>query len=141
MTEVEAKKFLAVDAQPTYFIGWSVLEHKQSDWTGFNPKQVNLYQSPRQQNGGLSGLDLQKELARALILNGNVLDYLLSQPRIIPEEWECKKIFFAGTVYQNCHGDYFIRYLIGCRHNWFWGYQNLEDKISADSYVAIGFCP
>ena len=139
--EVEVKKFLAFDTPPTYFVGWSVLAHKQNDWTGFSPKQVNLYQSPRQKNGGLSGLDLQRELATALILNGNVLDYLLSQSQIIPEEWECKKILFTGTVYQNCHGDYFIRYLIGCRHNWFWGYQNLEDKVPADSYVAIGIGP
>lgn len=139
--EVKARRILTVDAEPMLFVGWSVLEHKHNDWTGFNPKQVNLYQSPRQQNGDLSGLDLQKELATALILNGNVLDYLFSQPRIIPEEWECKKIFFTGTVYQNCYGDYFIRYLIGCQHNWFWDYQNLKDKVSTDSYVAIRISP
>jgi hypothetical protein len=81
--------------------------HGQVDAT-----KLGLYLSEEQKNGSaIQGHDLRKELEGKPVLPANVLDHLLKHPRLIPEEWKSKDVFFWGTVYRSRRGHLCVRYL------------------------------
>ena len=56
-----------------------------------------LHLDKGQQNGKwIVGNALRKVLAGKPVLNANVLDYLLANSHLIPEEWKGKATFFWG---------------------------------------------
>ncbi len=65
-------------------------------------------------------------------LNVNVLDYLLANPSLIPEEWKGKNVFFRGTIDRNSDGLLYGR----CLH-WFgseWS-SSLDWLVGSEVYV------
>ena len=112
--------------------GWTVDEHQKGGQWKFDPKQVEFYLSSGQKgddNKAIEGYKLRKELAGKPVLNANVLDYLLKNPHLIPEEWKkdgqgnTRYIFFWGTVYRNRDGDLFVRYLYWYHGGWHRSYR------------------
>ncbi|MDO8633009.1 MAG: hypothetical protein Q7K38_00455, partial [Candidatus Wildermuthbacteria bacterium] len=61
-----------------------------------------------------------KELAGKPVMNANVLDYLLKNPHLIPDEWKGKYLFFWGTVYRGSVGCLYVRYLCWRGVRWGW---------------------
>ena len=115
------------DADPFVPSGWTVESHQQGGQLVFDHAKVTLYLSNKQQNGGyISGNDLRKELRRKRTLNANVLDYLLKNPHLIPEEWKGKYIFFWGTIYRYSDGGLCVRYLCFHGGGWRWLYGWLD---------------
>ncbi|MEX0930484.1 MAG: hypothetical protein WDZ79_02270 [Candidatus Paceibacterota bacterium] len=103
------------DADPFVPGNWTVEEHQkggQFKWDK-NAQKDALYLSKGQTTGSkyIEGNKLRKELADKPVLNANVLDYLLVNPHLIPEEWKGKLVFFWGTVYRNQRGRLCVRYL------------------------------
>ena len=89
-----------------------VVSHQRDGRFVFDPTKIKLYLSPNQKNGKfIKGEQLQTELANESVLNANILDYLLANPIIIPDEWKGKCIFFWGTVYRGSRGGLYVRYL------------------------------
>lgn len=102
--------------------GWAIVE-KRVNGLYVNGRKVVLYLSRRQQNGRLlKGYDLREELTDKPVLNANLLDALYDNPRLIPEEWKGKAIFFWGTIYRNSHGDLYVRCLCWDDGSWPWYY-------------------
>ncbi|MEI6835703.1 MAG: hypothetical protein WCK59_02620 [Candidatus Falkowbacteria bacterium] len=82
---------------------WIVEEHLgywSLDSIRFKASEIILFPGPNDRIA--NGYDLRTELSRGnkLILNGNVLDWLLANQEYIPEEWKGKYIHFLGTVYR-----------------------------------------
>ncbi|MFA6253597.1 MAG: hypothetical protein WC687_05055 [Patescibacteria group bacterium] len=110
------------DAAPFQPNGWSVEKHIKAGQFEWNPTKVKLYLAKSQKPGKLvEGNKLRKELEGQLVLNANVLDYLLAHPELIPDEWKGKAIFFWGTIYRNADGHLFVRYLCWVDGGWDWG--------------------
>lgn len=110
------------DASPYVPDGWKVEEHQKGGQFKFDAAQVQLFLAEGQQNGKvLEGNKLRKDLADKLVLNANVLDYLLANPHLIPEEWKGKYVFFWGTVYRSSDGNLCVRYLGWFGGRWRWG--------------------
>ncbi|MFI5260286.1 MAG: hypothetical protein ACHQU0_00630 [Candidatus Paceibacteria bacterium] len=109
------------DASPYVPDGWKVEEHQKGGQFKFDASQIELYLSAAQKKGSIEGNKLRKELAGKLVLNANVLDYLLANPHLIPEEWKGKYVFFWGTVYRFSDGILFVRYLFWRGGRWLWG--------------------
>lgn len=122
------------DAPPFVPDGCEVEVHNKGGQLKFDASQVELYLSAAQKNG-IEGNKLHEKLAGGLVLNANVLDYLLANPHLIPEEWKVKEIFFWGTVYRTprvrdsygksvSDGNEGVRclYESGDRWGWKWGY-------------------
>jgi hypothetical protein len=93
----------------------------------FDPTKVRLHLSPNQQGGKcIKGDNLKKELASEPVLPANVLDFVLANPHLIPEEWKkdengnTRYIFFWGTIYRGSRGGLCVRYL--CFHGGRWGW-------------------
>ena len=116
------------DADPFVPEGWKVEEHKKMGQWKWGPTKVIFYLSENQKNGHVEGNELRKELADKLVLNANVLDYLLVHPHLIPEEWKeddngnTRYIFFWGTIYRNSGGLLFVRclYFVGGKCHWYY---------------------
>ena len=50
----------------------------------------------------------------------NVLDYLLKNSQLIPEEWKGKAVFFWGTIFRDSDGSLYVRYLHWSGASWQW---------------------
>lgn len=105
---------------------WTVEEHIKNGKIEWNPKKVSLYISEKQKSGYINGNELRKEIKNPL--NANVLDYLLNNPHLIPEEWkqdeqgQTRYIFFWGTIYRDSDDDLYVRCLYWRVGHWQAGY-------------------
>lgn len=119
------------DADPFIPNGFTVESHKKRGQLAFDSTKIKLHLSSNQQGGKcIDGNKLRKELTNEPVLNANVLDFLLKNPRLIPEEWKkdasdnTRYIFFWGTIYRSSGGDLFVRFLYchdgswHCNHDW-----------------------
>ena len=117
-----------LDADPFTPGGWKAEKHIKGGPFKWDPAQVQFYLSPNQQNGRIIGGEkLREELADKLVFNANLLDYLLKNPHLIPEEWKkdeqgrTRYIFFWGTEYRRSDGDRCVRCLCWHGGGWRWG--------------------
>lgn len=108
-----------LDAQPRIpYDGWTVEEHKKGGQFKWDPKKVALFLSSKQESGNIEGNKLRKELADKPVYNANLLDYLLDNPHLIPEEWKGNAVFFWGTIYRYSDGHLDVRCLIFDGGHW-----------------------
>ena len=122
------------DADPFIPKGWTVESHKKGGQLAFDPAKVKLHLSPNQQGRKyIEGNKLRKELANEPVLNANVLDFLLKNPSLIPEEWKkdasgsTRYVFFWGTIYRDSGGYLYVRYLCWGGGSWDWDYDWLDN--------------
>lgn len=118
------------DAIPSIPDGWSILPDDEQlpnrvrgafIWNKESQKDA-LHLDKGQKNGKwIEGNKLRKALAKQSVLNANVLDYLLANPHLIPEEWKGKAIFFWGTIYRGRDGRLCVRCLVWGGDGWGWG--------------------
>ncbi len=109
-----------LDADPRIpYDGWKVEEHKKGGQFVWNPAKVALFLSKKQQDGNsIEGNKLRKEMNDQPVYNANLLDYLLDNPHLIPEEWKGKAVFFWGTIYRSSGGSLCVRYLVWGGGRW-----------------------
>ncbi|MFA6519805.1 MAG: hypothetical protein WCT41_03235 [Candidatus Paceibacterota bacterium] len=114
------------DAAPFVPSGWKVEEHQKGGQFKFDASQVEFYLAAAQKKGSIEGNKLRKELVSKPVLNANILDYLLKNPRLIPEDWKkdesgnTRYIFFWGTVYRDSGGSLYVRCLYWYDDGWYW---------------------
>ena len=115
-----------IDCDVTPFVpsGWKVEEHQKGGalrWDKERQKDA-LFLAIAQKSGRIEGNKLRKELelAKEPVLNANVLDYLLANPHLIPEEWKGKYVFFWGTIYRASIGGLCVRCLHWHGDEWYW---------------------
>jgi len=149
LTKFQSKKqriFIDCDAEPLIptleeFGGTRcrVVWHDKGGQWELDPSRIYLYLSERLQNGEscIGGDDLQEELEGKLVLNANVLDYLLYHQGFIPEEWRRKHIFFWGTKYYSASDGRLVRYLYSRSGVWTWGYNGVENAWTKRDLSAI----
>lgn len=108
------------DASPFVPDGWKIEEHRKCGQFKFDPAKVGFYCSPEQKGENLiEGNDLRKELAGKPVMNACVLDHLLVNTNLIPENWKSIWVYFWGTVYCDPEGDLCVRRL--CWYDgWIW---------------------
>jgi hypothetical protein len=127
-----------LDADPFVPDGWKVEEHQKGGQFKWDAAKVALYLSKKQQGGKwLEGNKLREELKSKLVFNANLLDYLLNNPHLIPEEWEGKYVFFWGTVYRHSGGSLYVRYLYWDGGRWDWGCRWLGSAWRDDRPAAV----
>jgi hypothetical protein len=111
---------LDTSKQPMIPEGWSIESHKSLG--KIDPLKLNLYLSKKQKTGYTTGGDLRKELEDKPVLNATVLDYLLKHPKLIPEDWKGKYVYFWGTIYRDSDGSLYVRFLYWDVGVWDWYY-------------------
>ena len=108
------------DAIPSLpFDGATIEFHKKGGIIKLNPSAIVLHLSENQKDGKvIQGYELHKELKKMPVLSACVLDYLLVNPHLIPEEWKGKYIYFWGTIFRDPNGDLYVRCLFWRGGKW-----------------------
>lgn len=139
-----AQHLIDCDADPFVPSGWKVESHKKGGQFAFDPAKIKLHLSPNQRGGKfIEGNKLRKELVNEPVLNANVLDFLLKNPNLIPEEWKkdasgnTRYIFFWGTIYRRSLGHLYVRYLCWSDGSWYWLYYWLDVDWGGDNPAAV----
>jgi len=131
-------RIIDCDADPFVPEGWTVAEHRERGQLKWNPDMVSLYLSDSQKdNKTIRGHELRKELENQLVLNANVLDYLLNHQGLIPETWKGKQIFFWGTIYHDQDGSLCVRCLYWVGGRWDGDYRWLDNDLGVRSFAAF----
>ncbi len=132
------------DGAPYIPDGWSIEEHQKSGQFELDPTKIKLYLSEAQRKGDkISGNELRKELEGKLILNAYVLDYLLTHPELIPEDWKrddegrIRCIFFWGTIYRDLNCALWVRCLCWGGDRWSWRCYWLDDRWDVQHSAAL----
>lgn len=134
---IQVMHVIDCDADPFVPNGMKVVEHHKGGQLEWHAEKVALYLSKLQKNGEyIDGNKLRKELESMLVLNANVLDYLLAHSELIPEEWKSKAIFFWGTIYRHSDGTLYVRCLKWDGGQWHW-YDYWLDYDFNSGYPAI----
>lgn len=129
----------AIDCDVAPFVpsGYTVESHKKGGQFVWDASKVELYLDDEQRKSFIRGTELLEKLEGEKVLNANVLDYLLKNPHLIPEEWKGKYIFFWGTVYRHAGGSLYVRYLRWDGSSWYWDYRWLGSAWNASSPAAL----
>jgi hypothetical protein len=117
-----------LDAEPLTSDGWRVEEHQKGGQFTFSPSAVELYFDADQKNGGsIQGTELYKKLVTVPVMNASLLDWYLTNPHYIPEEWKSQCIFFWGTRYRYRDDvDPYVRCLCWGGDQWHWASGGLD---------------
>lgn len=124
-----AEHVIDCDADPMIPDGWKLEEHQKSGQLKWDPTKVHLFLSgPQQKSEMIGGYKLREELKGKPVLNACVLDYLLKNQHLIPEDWKqddkgrTRYIFFWGTIFRDSGGDLGVKYLCWSGGQWSWSF-------------------
>lgn len=120
---VPVERLVDLDADPFLPSGWvgvechmkggKVIIERRGEDLFVNGRRVGLHLSRCQMIDMVDeGHLLREYLSNKDVLNANVLDYLLVHPRLVPEKWQGKKVFFWGTIYRSPDNLLYVRCLI-----------------------------
>ena len=118
---------------------WKIVEHRRGGQLEWDEERVSLHFSATQKKGkSVAGCYILKEIKKLLLLNANVLDYLLKNQELIPEEWKKLQVYFWGTIYREGSIPH-VRYLDWSGSEWFWFWKRVDniDVISYKNPAAI----
>ena len=134
----QVKHLIDCNVEPFIPDGWKVEEHRKGGQLEWNAEKISLYLSENQKDGNYTeGNKLRKELENKPVLNANVLDYLLKNPHLIPEEWKSKYVFFWGTAYRNSDGNLVVRYLNWNGGKWNWNYNWFDNDFNDNNPAVV----
>lgn len=90
----------------------------------WDPSRIYLLLSLGQMSfGNISGHRAREELAHERVLNANLLEYLILNQGIIPENWKHYEVCFWGTIYKVNNlksSNSFVRCLVWEKGQWTW---------------------
>jgi hypothetical protein len=112
------------DVEPYCPDGWRILSSREQLPSRVRgefvlDRKIGLY-IPEEQKKVVAGNRVRELLQDQPVLPANVLDYLLANPHLIPEEWKGEFIFFWGTIYRDPSGRLVVRCLYWNGDRWDW---------------------
>lgn len=131
MSFIETRHIIDCDAEPFIPEDSTLVAHTKVGQIEWDPTKVILYLDKAHQNR--RSIEGEKLLTKPLpstatrVLNANVLDCLLANPYLIPEEWKEKQIGFPGTEYSDTVGGRYVRCLGWDGRDWYWCRLWLDD--------------
>lgn len=138
--EILKMDLVDLDADPFIPPGWSLKEHKRGGLLKYNSKKIIPFLTKGQkENTCVFGYNLKTELKdeSIILLNANLLDYLLLHPELIPEEFKKYFLFFWGTIYRNEVNKPCIRHLAWSAGEWYGDYMLLSSNYYNASPAAV----
>jgi hypothetical protein len=119
---------------------WSLVEHLKGGTLEWDSSKVGFWTMPEQHDKKF-GKRPTGEIIRGklneegkMVLNANVLDFLLKNWHLIPKWWKGKRIIFWGTIYRRQHKGHYDYLAVRCLdfkgdpwNPWGWSYHYLDD--------------
>lgn len=117
---------------------WKVEEHRKGGQFRWESTKVRLHWSRNQTSmSSIEGNELRVEIRGQSVYNANLLDYLLKNNHLIPEECEDKRVFFWGTIYRNSDVRLCVRCLCSDGDRWYSFYRSLNAPWDDDHPAAM----
>jgi len=126
--------------------GWKIDEQDERalDITELDITQIRFKHMLRKGESLISGEERWGRLKDISIISGTIrldakiLFALLKKPKLIPEWWNEKRVYFDGTVLRSPEGHRYVLYMY-CRgkNSWGWGWTWLEEKRGVDHPSAV----
>jgi len=134
--------------QPSIINDLTIESHDTSQGQ-IDPIEIGLYLDEIQKDGKyIEGNKLREKLKSQPVLNACVLNYLLKNPDLIPDDWKGKYVYFWGTIYRSSAGRLYVRYLFwnGVRwnENYSWlgiDWLSFDPAAVRDSKLFLGSLP
>ncbi len=102
-------------------MGKITLEKRADGKLYANGKEVVRYLSSKQKDGKyIQGHKLHKELKDKQVLNACILDALLANTQLIPDEWRAGYTYFWGTIFCSAGGNLCVGDLCWRGDGWNW---------------------
>ena len=145
LREGKGEHVIDCDADPYIPKNCTVEEHQKGGELIFDTSQLALYLDEEQGTyGGIEGDKLRQRLIGKPVLNANLLDHLLKNPYLIPEDWKAdsagnaRRIFFWGTVYRDSAGDLQVRFLLWDEplNKWYWDFSRTYGRAWRENHPA-----
>jgi hypothetical protein len=140
----ELDKTIDLDIDPRRYNDWEIKEHKKGGQFKWDSAKVDLFLHDKQLVGGITGKKLRKKIAHIETFNVNLLDYLLANPSLIPDNWKVDEngetcyIFFWGTVYYRPSDQgLYVRCLYFNVGKWREDYRSIDYPWSANRFAII----
>ncbi len=131
-------------ARPLVPRGLTLMKHDGEGVFAWDPRAVSLFQMEEQRRGSLvSGSRLFEEMKRTVAWNANVLDFLLGNQGLIPENWKERVhgcyplIYFWGTLYRMADGSPCVRYLAWNGAKWVMGHSPVQSDWMSHTAAAV----
>ena len=126
------------DALPRPLDGWKIDEHRQHGKKECTSRHLMLWRSSDQEDGKeVSGFILYDELTGKAAANWNVLSHFLEHPRLIPEDWKGRRIYFWGTVFRDTKGNHRVCCLCWDTRGWDWRSSTLDSSFGKHDVAAV----
>lgn len=108
-SEINYKEY-KIPCNTTPFIpdGLCIVEHRKFNFFNLNSNYTKLDLSRKLKNMCNSGANIKKHLSKKFVMNANILDFLIINPKMIPENWKNKLIYFWGTIYGTSDGGLYV---------------------------------
>ena len=95
------KIYIDTDKAPIIPEWATLMEHKKSGKILWNPKDFELYLDDGQKNGKcIEGNKLYEKIKDTSVMNVNVAQFFVDNPKLYPDEWKGKWVYFWGTMFQ-----------------------------------------
>lgn len=94
----------------------------------FDPSKLSLHLEPEQKDGYLKG-EILAERLKQTAPTSNVLQYLIENPSLWPEDWKGKYVYFWGTIFRGSDGYLYVRF----------GYWNEGEVVSDYCWLGGGW--
>ncbi len=144
---VRVKHVIDCDADPFVPKNWTVADHIKGGAIEWDKDRISLHVSEGQKvelwEKSITGEGLWQELlglrSEYLVLNANVLDYLLAHPGLIPKKWRDIQVHFFGTTYVNTDNEVCVRCLHFHNGRWddYYNFRCLIHEFGKDHYTAL----
>lgn len=137
------RRLIDGDALPYILNNWKIEEHRKGGQLDFDPRKVKFHLDDTQKTGTIGGHELRKKLVGLPVMNACVLDHLLDNTNLIPDEWKVDEqgqtrfIYFWGTIYRDSGGNLYVRFLFLDDGYWNWHYSWLDDGFDDQDPAAI----
>lgn len=107
--EANGEYFVDGDSKPLKIEGYTATVHHRNGFWRFNQENLKFLNG----EAGVAGQEIY-QLVENVAFNANLIDFLLTRQKLIPDNWP-KTVFCFGTIYsRNNDGFLFVRGLIKC---------------------------
>lgn len=137
--ETQKNNLIDTSLQPFIPSSWSIESHHPGGSFEWDASKVVLHLEEEQKGGTIIGTELRKRLEGLPVMNACLLDFLLANTGLIPEEWKDSAVFFWGTIYRGEAGGLYVRCLYwdcGC-WRWSWYYDWLDNQWGDERPAAL----
>ena len=140
LTEVvPMERIINCNEDPFLMSHWKVAKHDHLGKLVWDASKVKLEYSSHKEGEGVSGNTLYGELSGKVLLNANVLEFLLENEHLIPDEWRRLKVYFWGTLYclKDEPSETFVLYLCTVGEGWCRGTKRLTETWESSWPTAV----